>query len=75
MHINFISFKTAHFETRFGTFDFNGGVAIGFIDGNLSLKMVGELVEIYRAMCSTIDFRGEIVDPYSEQVEVPKVNR
>jgi hypothetical protein len=26
-------------------------------------------------LCSAIDFRGEIVDPYSEQVEVPKINR
>ena len=75
MHNNSISFKTAHFETRFGAFGFTEGVAIRFIDGNLSIKMVGELAEIYRAMCSAIDFRGEIVDPYSEQVEVPKINR
>ncbi|MBI5602328.1 MAG: hypothetical protein HY879_03150 [Deltaproteobacteria bacterium] len=69
MHNNSISFKTAHFETRFGAFGFTEGIAISFINGNLSIKMVGELVEIYRAMCSAIDFREEIVDPYSEQVE------
>lgn len=69
MHNNSISFKTARFETRFGEFDFVEGRAIGFIDGNLSINMVGELVEIYRAMCSAIDFEGEILDPYSEQVE------
>ncbi len=73
MHNNSISFKTVHFETRFGAFVFYEGIAIGFIDGNLTVKMVCELVEIYRAMYSAIDFQGEIVDPYSKQVENAKI--
>lgn len=69
MHNNSISFRTAHFDTRFGEFDFYEGRAIDFIDGSLTIKMVGELVEIYGAMGTSIDFEGEIADPYSEQVE------
>jgi hypothetical protein len=69
MHNNSISFKNAHFETVFGVFDFYEGRVIDFITGDLIIKMVGELAEIYRAMCSLIDFEGIIADPYSEQVE------
>lgn len=69
MHNNSISFKDAHFETKFGDFDFYEGKAINFITPDLIVNMVRELAEIYWALCSSVDYEGVIIDPYSAQVE------
>jgi hypothetical protein len=69
MHNNSISYKDAHFETKFGEFDFYKGQAIDFITPDRILAMVRELAEIYWALCDSIDHEGVITDPYSAQVE------
>lgn len=68
MHNNSISSKDAHFETRFGGFDFHKGNHINFMTPDLIIKIVGELSEIYWAFCSSIDHKDVIVDPYPVQV-------
>lgn len=69
MHNNSISFKNAHFKTKYGDFPFHEGEAIGFITPDLILQMIQELAEIYWTFCNSIDYEGVIVDPYSSQVE------
>ncbi|MDP3830673.1 MAG: hypothetical protein Q8Q47_05360, partial [Ignavibacteriaceae bacterium] len=66
---NSISFKDAHFKTKFGDYDFYIDKAINFITGDLILDMVSELAEIFYVMCSAINYERIIIDPYSEQVE------
>lgn len=70
MHNNSISFRTAKFETKFGDFCFNEGIAIDFVTPHLILDMVRELAEIYLAFCNSISYEGEVIDPYSAQVEL-----
>lgn len=69
MHNNSISFKNAHFETKFGNFDFYEGKAIDFVTPDLIVEVVRELAEIYWAFCCSIGYEEVIIDPYSSQVE------
>ena len=69
MHNNSISFRTARFETALGEFRFYEGKAINFITSDCIIRMVGELAEIYRAICDSIGYEGLIADPYPQQVE------
>jgi hypothetical protein len=69
MHNNSISFKNAHFETKFGEFGFYKDNVINFVTPNLIVEMVRELAEIYWAFCCSISYEGVIIDPYSAQVE------